>query len=173
MREQLWEGESQLATIASLSMEAIQCRHPSKSYAIFLKEKWFQFQIKTLAQYVSLPFQHYKRFIKFFQQARIEDRAKFDKFYMHNMILTNMNFWDPNLRLGDEKLMVLASWLTHKETRVKELNKVITKEASEPLYIRLELVIPKAIISNHNIISADPKLSPRYLETKEQVILHF
>jgi len=38
LREKLQEKETQLSTMASLSMEALQCRQPSKSYAIFLKE---------------------------------------------------------------------------------------------------------------------------------------
>jgi len=40
----------------SLSMEEFQCKQPSKSYALFLKEQWLQFQIKTLAQHGSMPF---------------------------------------------------------------------------------------------------------------------
>ena len=48
LREEIQEKETQLSTMKSLSMEAIQCRKPSKSYAIFLKEKWLEFQIKTL-----------------------------------------------------------------------------------------------------------------------------
>lgn len=34
------EKEAQLAIMVSLSPEAIHCRQPSKSYAIFLKEQW-------------------------------------------------------------------------------------------------------------------------------------
>jgi len=39
-----------------LSMEALQCRKLSKSYAIFPKEKWLKFHIKTLAQHGFMPF---------------------------------------------------------------------------------------------------------------------
>jgi len=38
LREKLQEKETQLVTMESLSMEALQCRHTSKSYALFLKE---------------------------------------------------------------------------------------------------------------------------------------
>lgn len=69
-----------------------------------------------------------------------------------------MKFWDPNLRLGDAQLMALASCLAHdQETRVEEVKKVMAKEESEPLYIIVELVSPKALISNHNLISTYPK----------------
>jgi len=34
------------------------------------------------------------------------------------------------------QLMELASWLTHEETRVEEVKRVMTKEENEPLYIR-------------------------------------
>lgn len=40
LRRKIQEKESQLATMASLSMEALQCRMPEKSYALYLKEQW-------------------------------------------------------------------------------------------------------------------------------------
>jgi len=40
LREKLQYKETQHATMESLSMEALQCRQPSKSYALFLKEQW-------------------------------------------------------------------------------------------------------------------------------------
>jgi len=49
LRKQVREKESQLETMASLSMEALECKMPIKSYALYLKEQWLQFQIKTLA----------------------------------------------------------------------------------------------------------------------------
>lgn len=69
--------------------------------------------------------------------------------------------------------MALASWLVHEEATVEEVKKVIAKEASEPLYIIVELKTPKAIIRNHSLIFENPKLSPRYLEKQERAISHF
>ena len=46
--------------MASLSLEAIQCRMPTKSYAFYLREQWLQFHIKTLAQRGTMPFQDYR-----------------------------------------------------------------------------------------------------------------
>jgi len=43
LRGQLQERENQLACMASLSLEVIQCRIPTKSYALYLKERWLQF----------------------------------------------------------------------------------------------------------------------------------
>ena len=45
LRGQLQERENQIACMASLSLEAIQCRMPAKSYAPYLIEQWLQFQI--------------------------------------------------------------------------------------------------------------------------------
>jgi len=56
MRGHLLEKENQLAYMASLSLEAIQCRMPAKSYALYLREQWLQFQIKTIAQRGTMPF---------------------------------------------------------------------------------------------------------------------
>ena len=60
LRGKLQERENQLACMASVTLEAIQCRIPAKSYAIHLREKWLQFQIKTLAEGGTMPFQDYK-----------------------------------------------------------------------------------------------------------------
>jgi len=95
----------------------------------------------------------------------MEDREKVVEFYMHNFILTDLNLWNPNSKLGDMQLMELASWLTHEEARAKEVKKVMTKEEKEPLYIKVELVIPKVVIRNHNLIAFYPSLEPRYIAT--------
>jgi len=49
LKGHLQERENQLASMASLSLETIQCSIPAKSYALYLKEQWLQFQIKILA----------------------------------------------------------------------------------------------------------------------------
>lgn len=92
---------------------------------------------------------------------------------MHNLTLTNMNFGDPNSRFGDMKLMDLASWMTHDETRVEEVKKVMEKEEKEQLYIKAELVSPNIVTSNHNLISNYATLAPKYIATQEKSILHF
>ena len=80
-RGQFQERESQLEAMASLSLETIQCRMPtSKSYALYLKEQWLQFQIKNLAQRGTMPFQEYRQFIDICDQITLEDREKRSKF---------------------------------------------------------------------------------------------
>jgi len=49
---------------------------PAKSYALYLKEQWLQFQIKTMAQIGTMPFQDYRKFIDFCDQSTLEDREK-------------------------------------------------------------------------------------------------
>lgn len=133
LRERLQEKQVQLSTMESIFMKALHCRQTSNSYALFLKKQWLQFQIKTLAQYGSFPFQDYRQFIEFCNQTNMEDMEKLVEFYVHNLTLENMNFWDPNSRLGDMHLMALASWMTHEETRVEEVKKVMEKEEKESL----------------------------------------
>ena len=60
LRRQLQEKESHLAYVASLSIEALQCRTLAKYYGLYLKDQWLQFQIKTLAQRGTMPFQDYR-----------------------------------------------------------------------------------------------------------------
>lgn len=43
------------------------------------------------------------------------------KFYLHNIAFTDMNVWDPNAKLGDLQLMVLASWMNHEESKAAEM----------------------------------------------------
>lgn len=91
----------------------------------------------------------------------MEDKTRLVGFYTHNLTLTNMNFMDPNARLGDTQLTALASWMTHEEVRDEEVKRVMEKEEKEPLYIRVELVSPMVVTSNHRIIYNDVDLAPK------------
>lgn len=95
------------------------------------------------------------------------------KFYMHNLILTHMNHWDPNSRMGDVKLMALASQLTHEEVRDEEIKRVMGREVSEPLWVKSQLRSRRLVASKHNLIEGDPKLEPSYIGKQEEAILHF
>jgi len=103
----------------------------------------------------------------------LEDREKMFEFYLHNLALTDLNVWDPNSKLGDLQLMALASWMNHEEARATEMKKVMKIEDKKPLMIRVEQSNPMDVISTHNLIANDPKLSPRYLVAQEQAVTHF
>jgi len=45
------------------------------------------------------------------------------------------------------------------------VKRVMTKEKNELLYIRAELVSPRAVISNDGLIFNDAALAPKYLAT--------
>lgn len=76
IKKQLQEKDTQLACMASWSMEALQCRQPAKSFGVQLKDQWLQFQIKTLAQRGSMPFQDYRQFMDLCDHSSAEDKAK-------------------------------------------------------------------------------------------------
>lgn len=78
-----------------------------------------------------------------------EDKGKLEKFYLHNMVLTNMNLWDPNSVLGDLQLMAMISWMIHEEERVVEIQKMMAKEQKEPLMIREKSLEPMVLIYAH------------------------
>ena len=107
--------------MASWTIEALQCRQPTKSYALYLKDQWLQFQINTLAQRGTIPFQNYHQFMTLCDSSSAEDKAKLSEFYLHNLALRNMTLWDPNATLGDVQLMAMASWLNHEEKRAAEI----------------------------------------------------
>ena len=84
----------------SWAMEAIQCRHPARTYGLYLKDQWLQFQINTLAQRGITPFQNQQQFSELCSTSSSEDKAKLAEFYLHNLALPNEVSWDPNTALG-------------------------------------------------------------------------
>jgi len=100
---------------------------PAKPYALYLKEQWLQFQIKTLALRGTIPFQDYRQFIDLCDQSTLEDMAKMAEFYLHNMALIDMNIWDPNAKLGYLQLMALASWMNHEDSRAIEMKRILAR----------------------------------------------
>ena len=116
--------------MASWAMEALQCRQPAKSYALYLKDQWLQFQINTLAQRGITLFQHYHQFSTLCGSSPSEDRTKLAEFYLHNFTLPDMNAWDPNMVLGDVQLMAMASWMSHDDKRAAEVHNNIGSEQS-------------------------------------------
>ena len=89
LREQLQQKEAQLACMASWAMEVIQCRTPAKSYGLFLKDQWLQFQINTLAQRGISHIQNPQQFSELCSTSSSEDKAKLAEFYLHNLALPN------------------------------------------------------------------------------------
>ena len=53
----------------------------------------------------------------FYKQANMADQAKMAKFYVHNLVLKNMDTWDTNSIIGDMQLMDLVSWMMNEDTR--------------------------------------------------------
>ena len=173
LRRQLQEKETQLACMASWSMEELQCRTPTKSYGVYLKDQWLKFQIKTLAQRGTMPFQDYKQFTNLCEESSTEDKAKIAQFYLHNMALTDMNLWDPHTRLMDLQLMAMASWMNQEEKKAIEIKKLIAKEKNEPLMIRAEPSDPMALISVHQLLANNPRSAPKYINEQAQDIANF
>lgn len=162
-----------MACMASWAVESLQCRQPTKSYALYLKDQWLQFKINSLAQKGTIPFQNYHQFMDLCDSGSAEDKAKLSEFYLHNLALPNMNLWDPNAALGDVQLMAIASWLNHEEKRVAEILKIMDRELSEPLMIRAEPGDPSALIYAHQHLANNPQVLPYYIERQAQTIAHF
>ena len=163
LRKTLQDKETQLECMASQEMEAHQCMQPAKSYGVYLKDQWLQFQIKTLAQRGTTPFQDYGQFMDLCDHSLAEDKVKLEKFYLHNMSLTDMNLCDPNVGLGDLKLMGMASWMIHEEKSATEIKKLMEEELNEPLMILFEPVDPMALISSHQHLADNPQSVPKYI----------
>ena len=105
-------------------------------------------------------------------QRTSEDKEKMEYFYLHNMALTDMNVWDPNARLGDLKLMAMASLMNHEDLRATEIKILMIKEQNELLMIRAKPLDPMALISTRNLLANDPQIAPKYLANQDQAIAH-
>jgi len=99
-----------------------------------------------------------------YDSSSAEDKAKLAKFYLHNLELPNMNLWDPNAALGDLQLMAMASWSSHEEKMVVEIQKIMTRELSEPLMIRAKLEDHSTLIYSHQHLVDNPHIAPDYVE---------
>ena len=146
---------------------------PARYDALYLKEQWLQYQIKTLAHRGTMPFRTIENSLISVIKVPWKIERKMFEFYLHNLAFTDLNVWDPNSKLGDLQLMALASWMNHEEARATEMKKVMKIEDKKPLMIRVEQSNPMDVISTHNLIANDPKLSPRYLVAQEQAVTHF
>ena len=109
----------------------------------------------------------------FCENSSVEDKAKLEEFYLHNLTLPNMNLWDPNATLGDVQLMTMASWLNHEEKRAAEIHNVMDRELQEPLMIRAEPGDPLALVSTHQHLANNPQVHPNYIEILVQAIAQF
>ena len=123
--------------MADLLIEALQHIFPSDSYPVYLKDKWILFQIKTLASHESLPFQDCRQFMDLYKKANMADQEKMAEFYVHNLVLTNLDTWDPNPAMRNMQLMSLITWMMNEDTRAKEIWRVMGRR-NRPLYIKLE-----------------------------------
>ena len=120
-----------------------------------------------------MPFQYYGQFMNLCDHSSAEDKTKLAEFYLHNMALTDMNLWDPNAMLGDLQLMAMASWMSHEEKRVVEIQKMMEKELNEPPMIRAEPADPMALIYAHQHLVANPQSVPKHVVKQAQAIAHF
>ena len=55
----------------------------------------------------------------FYKQANMADQENMAEFYVHNLVLTNLDTWDPNPTMGDMQLMALVSWMMNENTIAK------------------------------------------------------
>jgi len=173
LKQQLQQKEAQLACMASWAMDALQCRQPAKSYGLYLRDQWLQFQINALAQRGISQVQDPQQFTELCNISSSGDKAKLAEFYLHNLVLPNVAAWDPNTVLGDMQLMAFASWLNHEDKRVAEVKEVMNREFHEPLLIRVDPGDPTTLISAHQHLSTNPQALPKYMDQQAQVIAHF
>lgn len=55
--------------------------------------------------------------------------------------------------------MAMASWMNHEDLRATEVKRLINKEQNEPLMIRAKPSDPMALISTHQLLANNRKIS--------------
>ena len=80
LKQQMQEKEAQMACMANWSMDALQCRQSTKSYGLYLRDQWLQFQINTLAQRGISQIQNPQQFMDLCNNSSLEDKAKLSEF---------------------------------------------------------------------------------------------
>lgn len=113
--------------MANWAIDALQCRQPAKSYGLYLREQWLQFQFNTLAQRGTSQIQNPQQFMDLCNNSSVEDKAKLSEFYLHNLLLLNETSWDPNTVVGYMQLMAMTSWLNHEEKRAAKVKNVMNR----------------------------------------------
>lgn len=173
LKQQVQEKEAQLACMASSVMDSVQCRKPPKSYGLYLRDQWLQFQTNALAQRGISQIQNPQQFTDLCNSSSTEDKAKLSEFYLHNLSLPNVTSWDPNTVVGDMQLMELTSWLNREEKRAAKVRDVMNQELHEPLLIRAEPRDPTALISAHQHLATNSQALLKYMDQQAQAIAHF
>jgi hypothetical protein len=60
--------EASLETMAKVSLDLLDCRQPTRVYALFLKEQWHKNQISSLSQQVRFHIETPKDFLDTYQE---------------------------------------------------------------------------------------------------------
>jgi hypothetical protein len=98
--EQVEIMEAAVKTIAKVSVEMLECRPPTRTYTLFLKEQWHKNQIAHLAKLVKFNLDTPKDFLDAYQGCNMEERDRLCEFYLHNLILPHPYNWNPNPYVG-------------------------------------------------------------------------
>ena len=145
-------------------MDSLQCRQLAKSYGLYLRDQWLQFQINALAQRGISQIQNPQQFTDLWNNSSSEDKAKLSEFYLHNLALPNVTSWDSNIVVEDMQLMAFTSWLNHEEKRSTEVKDVMNRELHEPLLIRAEPRDPTKLISAHQHLTTNLQALLKYMD---------
>jgi len=81
-------------TITKVSVEMLECRPPTRTYTLFLKEQWHKNQITHMAKLVKFNLDTPKDFLHAYEGCNMEERDKMCELYLHNFILPHPYNWN-------------------------------------------------------------------------------
>jgi hypothetical protein len=111
--EQVEIMEDAVKTIAKVFVDMLECRPPTRTYTMFLKEQWHKKQIEHLAKLVKFNLDTPKDLLDAYQGCNMRERARLYELYLHNLILPHPYNWNLNPYVGDFQLISFTSWLRH------------------------------------------------------------
>lgn len=96
-------------------------------------------------------------------QSTSGDKAKMEKFYLHNMALTNLNVWDLNAKLGD--LQLNGHGIMDEPWRIEgsRNEKIVNKRVEWTIYDKIWAIRSYGTHQHTQLACQWPSDHPKYL----------
>lgn len=157
-----------------LALESTECRPPSMVYALFLKERWYKFQLNRLKNQLPHDLETPKELADAQKHCSEEENDRLNEFYLHNYVVPHHYKWSPNPYLGYVQLRALISqWITHDNIQANEALVYEVVETQDELWTRAKPTRLYDVISSHQGLTSNSELIPILEEKQNEAIARF
>ena len=142
-------------------------------YALFLVEKWLQFQMKSLKDKLPHDINTLKELANSVQQGTKAEEYMFNEFYLHNLVTPHPYKWSPNPYPRYVQQRALSSWNMHENKRINEMIKYEVASYESELYFRGESFRPSKVTFSHATLTMDKYQIPILVNKQEESMRRF